>query len=101
MLPQQPLRSEAVGDIEGEVSPQALTLKGPKVLMVTHEIAVRFAREDDFTNPLFALFMDAGAHRPKLYLTTCFLLIGPDAGHGGPEFLGVFVFRINHAGTPS
>ena len=43
--------------------------------------------------------MDARAHGPELDLAARFLLVGPDARHGGPELLRVFEFRVDHAGA--
>ena len=69
--------------------------------MVTDEVAIGFARKNDFGDAILALFMDARTHGPELDLTASLLLVGADTGDGGPELLWVFEFSVDHASTPS
>ena len=99
MLAHEPLGGQAVGDVEGEVGAEALALEGAQILVITHQVAVGLAGEDDLADAPFALLVDARAHGPELDLAAGFLLVGADARDGGPELLRVFVFGVDHAGA--
>ena len=45
MLTHEPLGGESVGDVEGEVRAESLTLEGAKILVIADQVAVGIARE--------------------------------------------------------